>query len=306
MLRLMKRVVAMSEPFDVGLTLGSATPGRPTTHTSATDWWHAMNTDDGAATIHVRVDRSAGAVTVEAWGPGRAWVAEHAPALLGCTDETARDFTPSDPLLRSLARECRGMRITSLSHALDITVRTIIEQRVTSLEARRSWRTLVARYGEPAPGPVELCMPPAADVVAQIPDWEWRRIGIEGRRSATVRTFAREGARVERSTREGVGRLDARLRSIRGIGVWTAATVTHAVLGDADAVPIGDWHLPVHVGFALAGGRDADDARMLELLEPYRPHRARVWRLIVAGAPAPERRAPRAEILGLLALEARR
>jgi 3-methyladenine DNA glycosylase/8-oxoguanine DNA glycosylase len=301
-----RRVVAMPEPFDVGLTLGSATRGRPTTIVGATDWWHAMNSDDGATTMHVHVDRRAASVLVEAWGPGRAWAVEHAPAMLGCTDTTACDFAPTDPLLRSLARECRGMRLTWLSHALDFTVRTIIEQRVTSLEAGGSWRALVYRHGEPAPGPVALRVPPAADVTARIPDWEWRRLGIEGRRSATVRTFAREGARVERSTREGVRKLDARLRSIRGIGVWTAATVTHAVLGDADAVPVGDWHLPGHVGYALAGERDADDTRMLELLEPYRPHRARVWRLIVAGAPAPERRAPRAEILGLLALEARR
>jgi 3-methyladenine DNA glycosylase/8-oxoguanine DNA glycosylase len=296
----------MPEPFDVGLTFGSATHGRPTTRRSATDWVHATNTPDGAATMHVHVDRCAEAVTVEAWGPGRAWAIDHAPELLGCADDTAHEFAPADPLLRSLARECRGLRLTRLSHALDLTVRTIIEQRVTSLEAGRSWRALVYRYGEPAPGPFDLRVPPTADVVARIPDWKWRRLGIEGRRSATVRAFARENLRVERSTREGLPMLHARLRSIRGIGVWTAATVTHAVLGDPDAVPVGDWHLPGHVGYALAGERDTDDARMLELLEPYRPHRARVWRLIVAAAPAPERRAPRAEILGLLAAEARR
>lgn len=296
----------MPEPFDIGLTFGSATRGRLTTRIGPADWWHAMNTPDGAVSIHAHVDRGAAAVTVEAWGAGRQWAVEHALDLLGCADAGAPDFVPDDPLLRSLARECRGMRLTRLSHALDFTVCTIIEQRVTSLEAGRSWRALVRRFGEPAPGPVELRVPPPADVVARIPDWQWRRFGIEGRRSATIRTFARENARVERSTCEGVHALDARLRSMRGIGIWTAATVTHAVLGDPDAVPVGDWHLPGHVGYALAGERDADDARMLELLEPYRPHRARVWRLIVAAAPAPERRAPRAEILGLLALEARR
>ncbi len=296
----------MPEPFHVGLTFGSATRGRPTTRIGSAELVHAMNTPAGAATIHVRIDRRAAAVEVEAWGPGDAWAIDHAPAFLGCADTDACEFAPADPLLRSLARECRGMRLTSLSHTLDFGVCTIIEQRVTSLEARRSWRALVYRYGEPAPGPFDLRVPPSADVIAHIPDWKWRRLGIEGRRSATVRAFARENARVERSTREGVRMLDARLRSIRGIGIWTAATVTHTVLGDTDAVPVGDWHLPGHVGYALAGERDADDARMLELLEPYRPHRARVWRLIVAAAPAPERRAPRAEILGLLALEARR
>ncbi len=302
----MKRVVEMREPVDIGLTFGSATRGRPTTRIGGADFLHAMNTPDGAATIHMRVDRHSAAVRVEAWGPGKSWAIEHAPEMLGCADECASEFAPTDPLLRSLASECRGMRLTRLSHALDFTICTIIEQRVTSLEARRSWRTLVDRFGEPAPGPFDLRVPPAADVVAQIPDWKWRRLGIEGRRSATVRAFARENTQVERSTREGVRMFDARLRSIRGIGIWTAATVTHTVLGDADAVPVGDWHLPGHVGYALAGERDADDARMLELLEPYRPHRARVWRLIVAAAPAPERRAPRAEILGLLAMEARR
>lgn len=230
---------------------------------------------------------------------------EQAPALLGCDDD-ATAFAPVEPLLRSLLYDCRGMHLVRLLHAHDFTVQTIIEQRVTSREAVRSWRALVRAFGTRAPGPVELLVPPSCDAVARIPDWEWRRFGIEGRRSAAVRAFAREGARVERSTREGSDMLDRRLRSIRGVGIWTSATVTHYVLGDADAVPIGDWHLPGHVGYALAGERDADDARMLELLEPYRPQRARVWRLIVAAAPAPERRAPRAEIVGLLRTEGRR
>ncbi len=54
------------------------------------------------------------------------------------------------------------------------------------------------------------------------------------------------------------------------------------VLGDADAVPTGDLHLPDEVGWALAGERRADDARMLELLEPFRGHRFRLLRLLLA------------------------
>ena len=56
----------------------------------------------------------------------------------------------------------------------------------------------------------------------------------------------------------------------------------------------------------LVGEHRADDARMLELLEPYRPHRARVWRWIVAGVAGPPRRAARAPVVGLLRQEARR
>jgi hypothetical protein len=45
---------------------------------------------------------------------------------------------------------------------------------------------------------------------------------------------------------------------------------------------------------------------MVALLEPFRPHRARAWRLIVAGTRPPARRVPRARILGLLRAEASR
>ena len=64
--------------------------------------------------------------------------------------------------------------------------------------------------------------------------------------------------------------------------------VTAATLGDADAVPVGDYNLPHSVGYALEGTPRSTDERMLELLDPYRGHRARVIRLIgVAGISAP-------------------
>ena len=60
-------------------------------------------------------------------------------------------------------------------------------------------------------------------------------------------------------------------------------------MGDADAVPVGDFHIPNMVCWALAGEARGDDARMLELLEPYRGQRARVVRLIKhAGVTAPK------------------
>jgi 3-methyladenine DNA glycosylase/8-oxoguanine DNA glycosylase len=81
----------------------------------------------------------------------------------------------------------------------------------------------------------------------------------------------------------------ARLRAYPGIGPWTAAEVTLRALGDPDAVSVGDFHLPNVVAFALAGEPRGDDARMLELLEPWRGHRARVVRLLEAsGIEAPK------------------
>lgn len=56
---------------------------------------------------------------------------------------------------------------------------------------------------------------------------------------------------------------------------------------------MGDYHLPDTEAWALAGEPRADDARMLELLEPYRGQRARVQRLLEVGRVAAPRYGPR-------------
>jgi hypothetical protein len=50
------------------------------------------------------------------------------------------------------------------------------------------------------------------------------------------------------------------------------------------------------VAYALAGEERADDARMLELLEPYAGHRHRACLLLAHAAPMPPRRGPRMPI----------
>lgn len=66
------------------------------------------------------------------------------------------------------------------------------------------------------------------------------------------------------------------------------AEVAQRALGDADALSVGDFHLSQLVGWALVG-KPLDDAGMVELLEPWRPHRGRVVRLLeVSGASLPK------------------
>jgi 3-methyladenine DNA glycosylase/8-oxoguanine DNA glycosylase len=51
---------------------------------------------------------------------------------------------------------------------------------------------------------------------------------------------------------------------------------------------VGDYHLKNHVAWVLAGEVRGSDERMVELLEPYRPHRARMMRVIeLSGITAP-------------------
>ena len=72
------------------------------------------------------------------------------------------------------------------------------------------------------------------------------------------------------------------VRTVPGLGVWTAAEIVQRAHGDPDTVSVGDYHLPALVGWALVG-RPVDDDGMLELLEPWAGHRQRVMRLIETG-----------------------
>jgi 3-methyladenine DNA glycosylase/8-oxoguanine DNA glycosylase len=83
------------------------------------------------------------------------------------------------------------------------------------------------------------------------------------------------------------------MATLPGIGPWTVAEVARVALGDADAVSIGDFHLPHQVAWVLAGRRTGTDEEMLELLEAFRGQRGRVQRLIECSGAGPPRRAPR-------------
>jgi 3-methyladenine DNA glycosylase/8-oxoguanine DNA glycosylase len=77
---------------------------------------------------------------------------------------------------------------------------------------------------------------------------------------------------------------DARpaLLSIPGVGAWSVSLLSAFTWGNPDTVIVGDSGIPSLIASTLAGERRADDSRMKELLEPFRPHRYRVLRLAFA------------------------
>ena len=130
-------------------------------------------------------------------------------------------------------------------------------------------------------------------VLAILPYHELHPLGIERRRADLLRLVCSRANRLEEIPglpREAAYR---RLRSLPGIGAWTAAEVMLRAVGDADAVSVGDFHLPNLVAYALAGEPRGDDARMLELLEPWRGQRARVIRLLELSGVRPPAFGPR-------------
>ncbi len=231
----------------------------------------------------------------QAWGAGAAWSLEAAPDLVGAAD-TAEGFSPHDDVVADLWRRRRGLRLTRTHVIMPALVAAILEQKVTGSEARRAWRGLVMATSEPAPGPGGLWLPPDPNRVAALPYFAFHRFGVERKRADLVRAVSARARRLEALEVLSPDEARARLQAHRGIGPWTAGEVARLALGDADAVSVGDYHLPHLVSWMLAGEPRGTDERMLELLEPYRGHRGRVQQLLEAGGATAPKFGPRTEI----------
>jgi 3-methyladenine DNA glycosylase/8-oxoguanine DNA glycosylase len=264
--------------------------------------WRAAYYPAGAAALSVWSDGSK--VRAEAWGPGAEDALESVPMFVGLADD-AEGFDPSQhPLVRDVARARPGVRLIRTEAIFDAAVRAVLGQKVTGLQAKRSFQGLARQAGVPAPLPRvsrrPLLLPPTPEAVLRTLDGHGATaLGIDVTRAAALRELVHVGhhlATLATTPALDAARGRAVLQDIPGIGVWTANQVTAVALGDADAVAVGDYHLKNYVAFALAGEARGTDERMVELLESFRPHRARAVRLILLSGLRPPRYGPRMSI----------
>ncbi len=290
------RTLQPTHPLDLLRTLGPLRhgPHDPTIRLVQGEAWRASRTPEGPSTLHVLFDglRVAG----EAWGPGATWELEHLPDLLGEGDDPDA-LVPRHRVVAELVRRLTGLRLCRSWRIVEALVPAVLEQKVTGLEAWRVRSALLHRHGEPAPSapgmPARLHVPPDPALLAALPYHAYHPLGLERRRAEVVRRIGALAGRLEAAVAMPPDAARARLLAVPGIGPWTAAEALRVALGDPDAVSVGDYHLPRLVCWLLAGEADGDDARMLELLEPYRGQRARVMALLEASGRLPPRHRPR-------------
>jgi 3-methyladenine DNA glycosylase/8-oxoguanine DNA glycosylase len=289
---------APAREVSLRLTLGPLSQGRtdPTMRRDDTGIWLALATASGSASLHLR--QAAGRIEATAWGDGAEAAIEQVPALCGADDDDDGFDPARHPLIAELHRRSPGLRLTRAARILAFLVPTILGQKVTGMEQKRAWHQLVTRHGERAPGPAPIGMriAPPPEVWRRVPSWEWHRAGVGPQRSDTVMRVVAVGDSLERAAGVDAAEAARRLRTIAGVGVWTAHETIQRSHGDPDSVSIGDFHLSKQVGTALIGRRVDDDA-MLELLEPWRGHRQRVVRLIEGSGIGYERHGARMTIV---------
>ncbi len=254
--------------------------------------------------VTARITRAArNAVQCLAWGSGAAEFVDTLPDLLGADDD-ASGFEPQEPTVAAAHRRVPHLRLGRTARVLEALIPAVLEQRVPGADSFRSWRVLVTKYGTPAPGPAPARMrvPPSAETWRNIPSWEFHRANVDPGRARTVVSCARRATSLERLSTWPAEQARDALTSQPGVGVWTAAETAQRAFGDADALSVGDYHVPKMIGWTLLGRPVADDV-MCELLEPMRPHRHRVVRLLEASGLAYEpRRGPRLPVQNIRSL----
>lgn len=314
-----------SGPYSLQQTLGVLQRGThdPTIRVAGTCAWLCFRHDGGPVTLRLDLAGARGGtggpapavLRWRAWGEGarHEGFAAAVVRLAGGGDDwtgfDAEDFAASlPPLVLRSRRAHPGLRLPATGRVFDALMPAVLEQKVTTIEARFAWRYLAGRFGDAPPSPTGardgdggdgsglpagLRLPPTPHQLRRVPSWEWHAARVDAARSRTLLRAAESAAGLDRL---GGRPLDAEpgtaLQSLPGIGAWTAAEVLQRSHGDPDAVSVGDYHLPGFVGEALTGRR-TDDAGMLELLRPWHGHRQRVVRLIAASGFRKQARGPR-------------
>jgi AraC family transcriptional regulator of adaptative response / DNA-3-methyladenine glycosylase II len=178
-----------------------------------------------------------------------------------------------DPLLAPLVAARPGLRVPGAWDPFELSIRAIIGQQISVAGARTIAGRLVTRAGDPLPesaGDVVRLFPRPAQVAAA----DMVAIGMPGSRARWIVGFG-AAVVVDPGLLEPSVDLDAivaRLRTLPGIGEWTAQYIALRGLKHPDAFPASD----LGILRALAGpdGRRPTPAEALARAEPWRPYRA--------------------------------
>ena len=241
-------------------------------------WWLAARTPDGRGSL--RIKRTREDLIGEAWGPGAGWLLERLGAISGLDDDPTT-FQTDDPLVSELHRQNMGLRFGRTDLVFDSLVVAVCAQKVTGREAAMAISGLRKSFSDPAPGPKsDLVLPPDAEKIAAAPYWMFHDLHLEKRRAEVLRKVAASAERIEALRTLNPDAAGSALMAFPGIGEWSAAETLVVSHGDSDQVSVGDFHVKHIVVHHMTGRDRGSDEEMLELLEPFRPHRGRVARLL--------------------------
>ncbi len=270
--------VDLDGPYDVAGSIPSlGTVTEPTWRHRAGTVSVAGRTPDGPVSARVRVDGAR--LVVDAWGAGAHWMAGRALALAAPHDDPRR-LRFDHPRLDETNRRHPGVRHGATGLVVDGLLGRVLGQRVLATEAARAWVRLCRELGGPAPGPVDLLLPPDPERLVDAPTWWFHERGVERGRARTLVAIARHANRLAEVVDLPLPEAYGRMRAIPGLGPWTVNGVARTALGDPDAIVVGDYWIPHRVCSFFTGRPRGSDEEMLTLVERWTGQRGRVERLV--------------------------
>jgi AraC family transcriptional regulator of adaptative response / DNA-3-methyladenine glycosylase II len=202
---------------------------------------------------------------------------------LGADVGTIAAQLAEDPRLAPLVAAHPGLRVPGAWDGFELAVRAILGQQITVAGARSLAGRLVAAHGEPvaldgAPGAFGAfgltTVFPRPERLAAAGTASLAKLGMPRARAAALVALARSAA-ADPCFFDPHGSLDtalARLRSLPGIGAWTAQYIAMRALREPDAFPAADVGLLRTM--AGADGVRPNPTALLARAEAWRPWRA--------------------------------
>ncbi|HEX4020394.1 MAG TPA: AlkA N-terminal domain-containing protein [Acidobacteriaceae bacterium] len=195
---------------------------------------------------------------------------------LGADIETIGGHLARDPLLAPLVAERPGLRSPGGWDGFELAVRAILGQQVSVVAARRLAGQIVALHGDPVPAtyaihpalthvfPTARHLALAEPLGLRMPVARIRSLKALAKAVATDPNLFRPQGTIDNAI--------ARLRTIRGVGEWTAQYIALRAMREMDAFPSSD--IGLLRGMTRIDERRSTAASLQIRAESWRPWRA--------------------------------
>ncbi len=195
---------------------------------------------------------------------------------LGADITTIGDHLSGDPTLAPLIARRPGLRAPGCWDGFELAVRAVLGQQISVVAARRLAGQLVALHGRAVPKPflIHPDLSHAFPTAKRLASAASIGLGMPTARLAALKAVA-EAAHADPNLFRPLGSVEdtvLRLRTIRGIGEWTAQYIALRAIREMDAFPATDIALLRSV--AAMDGEKSTPANLLSRAESWRPWRA--------------------------------
>ena len=196
-----------------------------------------------------------------------------------------------DPALAPLVQARPGLRVPGAWDGFELAMRAIFGQQITVPAATKLLGKLVQAYGDPLPANDSEGLTHLFPAPTRIAGADLAALGMPGARARSASALAQIIADDPMIFSRGASLEDAiaKLRTLPGIGEWTAQYIAMRELREPDAFPAADVGLLR--ALAAPDGRRPSPAELLARAERWRPWRAyAALHLWAAGAVAASER----------------